>query len=86
MAGPIDLKFSGAILCITGFLARGLLEMCMIPFKCCGVKKDPTLLNLTIVRLRMVFPHSGGGHLVLPSLEGNKWNNGHVICITQCKP
>ena len=33
MPGPIDLKFSGAILGITGcFLARGLLEMCMIPF------------------------------------------------------
>ncbi len=33
MPGPIDLKFSGAILGITGFLARGILEMCMIPFK-----------------------------------------------------
>ena len=33
MPGPIDLKFSGAILGIAGFLARGLLEMCMIPFK-----------------------------------------------------
>ncbi len=33
MAGPIDLKFSGGILDRTGFLARGLLEMCMIPFK-----------------------------------------------------
>ncbi len=30
MPGPIDLKFSGAILGITGLLARGLLEMCMI--------------------------------------------------------
>ncbi len=33
MPGPIDLKFSGAILGITGFLAWRLLEMCMIPFK-----------------------------------------------------
>ena len=28
----IDLKISGAILGITGFLARGVFEMCMIPF------------------------------------------------------
>ena len=33
MGGPIDLKFSGDILGNTGLLARGLLEMCMIPFK-----------------------------------------------------
>ena len=30
MAGPIDLKISGAILGTTGLSARGLLEMCMI--------------------------------------------------------
>ncbi len=33
MGGPIDLKFSGAILDSTGILARGLMEMCMIHLK-----------------------------------------------------
>ncbi len=32
MAGPIDLKFSGAILGSTGLLTRVLPEMCIIPF------------------------------------------------------
>ncbi len=33
MTGPIDLKFSGGILGIVGFLASGLLKICLIHFK-----------------------------------------------------
>ena len=33
MAGQIDLKFSGNILGVTGFIAVGLMKKCMIHFK-----------------------------------------------------
>ena len=42
MGGPIDFRFSGGILGSTGFLARRLLEKCMIPFKCCVSLALPT--------------------------------------------
>ena len=39
-------SISGAILGITGFPARGLLEMCMIPFKNSEATSDTAILNI----------------------------------------
>ncbi len=45
MASPIDLKFSGGILGIVGFLARGLLEMCLIHFNIKTRKTQSEMLH-----------------------------------------
>ena len=48
MGGPIDIKLSGAFLGRTGFLARCLLEKCMIHFKKNFLQKTCWIIVVTI--------------------------------------
>ena len=49
MVGAIDLKFLIGIFGITGFLARGLLETCMMHFK--TVSGKHVIMKLAVLHL-----------------------------------